>query len=218
MLYSILHCMPKLIVSETSGYPDFSEYFFFFFTLVMFPCRCDSQCDSGYKYQHVCGDLSTDSHLLHTCWRTLLCCIHRCGPALLYLSGFGEFGSYSTSSSNDFSQYLKFIHTESYQNMKLIKAPFLSTTQGRVELDFNSQILKWYKNTIIPHLRFIVLMLHYDFLLLSVDQCAFCSVQSCRVRHWCYSQENNLSISLAREDWAWRQLALGGQLLFACKP
>lgn len=28
MLYSILHCMPKLIVGETSGYPDFSEFFF----------------------------------------------------------------------------------------------------------------------------------------------------------------------------------------------
>lgn len=54
-------------------------------------CRCHPERDRGHKHQHVGGDLGPDSYLLHTRWRTLLCRVHRCGPALLYLLGFGEF-------------------------------------------------------------------------------------------------------------------------------
>lgn len=52
--------------------------------------RCHSECDCGHKHQHVGGNLSTHSYLLHSGWRTVLCGLYRCGPALLHLCWTGE--------------------------------------------------------------------------------------------------------------------------------
>lgn len=61
----------------------------YFNSTLMVLRRCHSQCDCGHQHQHVRGDLCADCHLLHSRWRTLLCCIHRCGPAVLHLCGLG---------------------------------------------------------------------------------------------------------------------------------